>query len=151
MSIRETVVGHVRAVDHLERIASSGRVPNSLALAGPDGVGKRLAAVALFRTLNDLPPGADLAADPDLVDLRAVAAAVGKAAPAQIDAVREVKRRIALATYRPGGWRMVLVDEAETLSEPAANALLKSVEEPPVRTFFALVARSLDRLLPTLR
>lgn len=146
------IVGHARALEALARIARSGRVPAALALAGPEGVGKRTAALALFAALNGR-PAAD-PADADLVDVRALAEALakeGKSASAQIDAVREVKRRLGLATYRDGAWRMVLIDRAEELSEPAANALLKAVEEPPPRTFFALIVENLDRLLPTLR
>lgn len=154
MSLREAVVGHARPLAALEAIGANDRVPNALAFVGPSGVGKRTTALAFFDALNGRParaPGAPTASvDPDLVDVRALAA-TGRPESAQIDAVREVKRLLALAPVRPGGVRMVLIDDAEDLSPPAANALLKSVEEPPERTFFVLIASEAGRLLPTLR
>ena len=48
-------------------------------------------------------------------------------------------------------WRVVIVDEANELNVNAANALLKSLEEPPPRTVFLLIASAPGRLLPTIR
>jgi DNA polymerase-3 subunit delta' len=50
-----------------------------------------------------------------------------------------------------GSRRAVIIDPADDLEKGAANALLKSLEEPPVGTFFLLVAHRLGRLLPTIR
>lgn len=165
MKIRDALIGHAQAATVLDRMVESRRVPAAVALAGPGGTGRRTAARALYAALN----GRDVLNDPDLIDFWAVAEALGRGAPArgrdaatrreaprvvvpaQIDAVRELKRALALDTFHPEGWRMVLVDDAETLSEPAANALLKIIEEPPPRTFFALVVAAPDLLLPTLR
>ena len=49
------------------------------------------------------------------------------------------------------GWRVVIVDQADELNVNAANALLKSLEEPPTRTVFLLVSSAPGRLLPTIR
>ncbi|MBF0230429.1 MAG: DNA polymerase III subunit delta' [Desulfamplus sp.] len=46
--------------------------------------------------------------------------------------------------------RMVMIEEAHTMNQEAANALLKILEEPPERTFFILLARELNELLPTI-
>jgi DNA polymerase-3 subunit delta' len=66
-----------------------------------------------------------------------------------IDAVREISRE---AQYRPfqGKKRFFIVDEAEKMSEPAANAFLKTLEEPPETTHIILVTAFPDRLLPTI-
>ena len=48
-------------------------------------------------------------------------------------------------------WRAVLIDAVDDLEGPAANALLKSLEEPPARTIFLLVSHNPGRLLPTIR
>ena len=50
-----------------------------------------------------------------------------------------------------GGWRVVIIDGAERLNRNAANALLKSLEEPPSRTLFFLTTSLPERLLPTIR
>jgi DNA polymerase-3 subunit delta' len=67
-----------------------------------------------------------------------------------IDEVRTLQRRL---TTRPtlGSRRAVIIDPADDLEKSAANALLKSLEEPPQGTFFLLVTHRLGRLLPTLR
>lgn len=68
----------------------------------------------------------------------------------KIDQVREMQRRL---TTRPtlGSRRAVIFDPSDDLEKNAANALLKSLEEPPVGTFFLLVAHRPARLLPTIR
>lgn len=67
-----------------------------------------------------------------------------------IDEVRTLQRRL---NTRPtlGSRRAVIIDPADDLEKSAANALLKSLEEPPQGTFFVLVTHRLGRLLPTLR
>ena len=50
-----------------------------------------------------------------------------------------------------GGWRAVIVDAADEMNRPSANALLKVLEEPPARTALLLVAHSPAALLPTIR
>src|SRR5258706_15589440 len=68
----------------------------------------------------------------------------------KVDDVREAIERTA---YRPfeGRWRVVIVDEADTLVAPAQNALLKTLEEPPSSSVFILVTARPDVLLPTVR
>lgn len=67
-----------------------------------------------------------------------------------IDQVRDLNRRFALRpTY--SAWRFVIVDAIDDLERAAANALLKSLEEPPAGTIFLLVSHAPGRLLPTIR
>ncbi len=67
-----------------------------------------------------------------------------------VDQVREMQRRL---VTRPtlGSRRAVILDPADVLEKGAANALLKSLEEPPEGTFFLLVVHQPGRLLPTIR
>ena len=67
-----------------------------------------------------------------------------------VDQVRAMQQRF---TTRPtlGSRRAIIIDPADDLEKAAANALLKSLEEPPVGTFFLLIAHRLGRLLPTIR
>jgi DNA polymerase-3 subunit delta' len=67
-----------------------------------------------------------------------------------IDEIRLVQHRL---NTRPtlGSRRVVIIDPADDLEKAASNALLKSLEEPPVGTFFLLVAHRPGRLLPTIR
>ncbi len=50
-----------------------------------------------------------------------------------------------------GGWRVIIVDAADDLNNASANALLKTLEEPPERAVFLMVAHQPQRLLPTIR
>jgi DNA polymerase-3 subunit delta' len=67
-----------------------------------------------------------------------------------IDEVRRIKSFLGL-TAGAGAWRVVIVDSADDLNPNAANALLKSLEEPPERALFVLISSEPSRLLPTIR
>ncbi len=67
----------------------------------------------------------------------------------KIDQVRELASLTAMSTHR-GGCRVIVLAPAESLNLPAANALLKSLEEPPEETVFLLVSDQMDRCLPTI-
>jgi DNA polymerase-3 subunit delta' len=68
----------------------------------------------------------------------------------RVDQVRALGNFANLATHR-GGLRVILIAPAEALNGPAANALLKLLEEPAARTLLLLVTDSIDELLPTIR
>ncbi len=67
-----------------------------------------------------------------------------------IDAVREVTEKLN-EHARLGGAKVVWVTDAALLTDAAANALLKTLEEPPAETWFFLATREPERLLATLR
>src|SRR3546814_5355196 len=67
-----------------------------------------------------------------------------------IDQVRGMIRRLHLSLSL-GHWRVIVVDAVDDLETDGANALLKTLEEPPARTLFLLVSHSPGRLLPTIR
>ena len=54
-------------------------------------------------------------------------------------------------TASEGGWRIVLIDDADTMNRNAQNALLKILEEPPARTLLILIAHRPGALLPTIQ
>jgi DNA polymerase-3 subunit delta' len=55
------------------------------------------------------------------------------------------------STAAEAGWRIVIVDSADEMNASAANALLKLLEEPPVRSLFLVLSHTPGRLLPTIR
>ena len=66
-----------------------------------------------------------------------------------VDAIRQCNRW-AVETSQLGGQRVIMIEHADALGEAAANALLKTLEEPPSGCQFILTAQSLDNLLPTI-
>lgn len=68
----------------------------------------------------------------------------------KIEAVRALSALVEVTTHR-AGMRVVLLAPAEALNAPAANALLKMLEEPPPRTLFVLTSDRIDDVLPTIR
>jgi DNA polymerase-3 subunit delta' len=68
----------------------------------------------------------------------------------KIEAVRAIAALVEVSTHR-AGMRVVLLSPAEALNPPAANALLKMLEEPPPRTLFVLTSDHIDDVLPTIR
>jgi len=73
----------------------------------------------------------------------------GKRRETTVDSIREKIVEPLLSSSFCGGWRLAVVDEADRLNRQAANALLKSLEEPPPRTMFILESDAPDAILPT--
>lgn len=145
------------------------RPAQALLLAGPRGVGKGALALAWAQALlceAPQPDGAacgscpachwfDTGGHPDfrLVTLQEKTGKEGEtrmATAIEVDQAREAVDYVQLSTYR-AGFRVVLVNPADSLNIAAANALLKVLEEPPLNTVFVLVSDQPRRLLPTIR
>jgi len=169
-----SIVGHRSLLELLGRSVERGTLPPSLVFAGPEGVGKRLAAVSLAQALNcerpvDLRPDVRAPVDGaptvgkdacgECAACRRIARGVhadvllvepGDSGSIKIDQIRDAIDRSA---YRPfeGRRRVVIIDEADALVGEAQNALLKTLEEPPPASVFVLIAARPDLLLPTVR
>lgn len=160
------IIGNARAIRYLTAILKTGKIPHGLLFHGPRSVGKRTAAAAFARGLFcvkrprafggcGLCEGCVQVRDegsPDYIVLRPgapilAASEIGKR-EIGIEEAREVRRRLGFAH---SGWRVVLIDGAEFLTEPAANALLKILEEPQEKILFIIIAENLRRVLPTMR
>jgi DNA polymerase-3 subunit delta' len=164
------LAGHLAAAAALEAAARSGRLPHAWIVSGPPGIGKATLGYRFARWLlaggPDRPevPGAPPLhlppTDPVFrrivagshADLRALRpeADGGVKKAIRVDDVRAAIRFLAM-TPAEGAWRFVLVDQAEAMRPEAANALLKTLEEPPPRAVLMLTTAAPDRLLPTIR
>ncbi len=74
---------------------------------------------------------------------------IPRASQIKISSIREVKRDISFVANEQG-WRIVIISEAHLMGEEAANAFLKTLEEPSPRTLLILTSSSRERLLPTI-
>ena len=137
--------------------AARAGMTQSWLFTGPPGAGHTVAARAFAAALVcDLVPGvvgcgdcaschtvlSDTAAD--LRTIRPEGLSLG---------VKEIRATVRDAARAPtaGRWRILVLEDADRLTEAAANALLKALEEPPERTVFLLCAPSVDDVLPTIR
>ncbi|MEC8179953.1 MAG: DNA polymerase III subunit delta' [Pseudomonadota bacterium] len=142
---------------------ASPRMHHARILAGKKGLGKHDFAFAAARELVAIGRDAPVAEnDPDIQllthlpkdDKEAKKAEKGEAFETKrnisIDQIRAMQARL---TTRPtlGAFRAIIIEPADDLERNAANALLKSLEEPPAGTFFLLVTHRPGLLLPTIR
>lgn len=158
------LIGHRRLVDLLGRAVASGSLPPSLILAGPDGVGKRLMALAIAESLNclapidaDDPPRRDACGQ--CVSCRKIAKRIHpdvtlvepeENGSIKIDVIRSVFGQVAYRPYE-ARVRVIVVDQADLTGGDAQNALLKTLEEPPPQNVFILVTSRPAELFETIR
>ena len=160
--------GHAAAERTLLDAYNSGRLPHAWLISGPRGIGKATLAYRFARfVLSQSGQGADglhLAADHPVfrrvasgghADLKVVKRSPdpksGKMrATIAIDDVRGAGKFLHRTTAE-GGWRVVIVDAADEMNPNSAAAILKILEEPPLRALLLLVGHNPGRLLPTIR
>jgi hypothetical protein len=164
VSVWEALPGQARAVAQLRRSIALDRVPHAYLFSGPPGAPLVDTAVTLAMALSCLrAPGEGCDGAPEAM-CEACAKIAGGIHPdvvtlvregaAQIVPIESVRNQvIARIGFPPheGAVRMFIVEEATALAPPAANALLKTLEEPPSRTLFVLCSIAPEQLLPTIR
>jgi len=143
----------------------SGRLHHALLFAGPRGYGKRALAEAFAAAAlctQRAPDGSACGtckschlvaagSHPDLVRVSFELRDDGRPrSELTVDQLRALGQRLALASQF-GGWQIALIDPADAMNASAANALLKTLEEPSASTIIALVADDPSRLPPTIR
>jgi DNA polymerase-3 subunit delta' len=145
----DTVVGQDRAVEQLQRAAT--RPAHAYLVAGPRGAGAVDAARAFAAALV-APDGDERTTDlvrrrlhPDVVEFEPERTVI------TVDQARDEIIPEVWSAPIESGRKVVLLLEAERLQPEAANALLKTFEEPPERTVIVLVSEAPDELLATVR
>ena len=149
----------LRGQDHVVRALRSavrdGHVGHAYLFSGPRGTGKTSTARILAKALNCLAPddgepcgvcascvGIGQGTSMDVIELDA-------ASNNGVDAVRDLISHAALGS--PGQKKVYIVDEVHMLSTAAANALLKTLEEPPPHVTFVLATTDPQKVPPTIR
>lgn len=169
----DRLAGNRNVKELLRRMLESGRVPGALLFVGEEGVGKKLFAIELAKALNcrapngfeacdECPscirisrfnfPQSDKAEDWDQLirtDHADVAMVLAPKRVLKVDQMRAIERE---ANYRPfeGKARVFLIDDAEKLNDASANAILKTLEEPPPSSHIILITSRPAMLLPTI-
>lgn len=168
------LVGNDHVKQTLRHLIAKGRVPNSLILAGNEGIGKRQFAIELCRSIICTEPTDGESCEVCSACRRAAAFTlpksddkdghkrisfsdhpdVGMVIPYNRNIVVEAIRHLeSEANFRPyeASARFFIIDNADRMNDAAANALLKTLEEPPVGSHIFLVTSRADSLLPTIR
>jgi len=149
----------------LAEAIGSGRIHHALLFASPRGYGKRALAGAFATSLLCQQRKADGSAcgtcrscllvaagsHPDLARVTFEIRDDGRPrTELTVDQLRALGARLSLASQF-GGWQIALIDPADAMNPNAANALLKTLEEPSTNTVIALIADDPSRLPPTIR
>jgi DNA polymerase-3 subunit delta' len=170
-----TLIGNDQVKESLRRLLVSGRVPASLLFTGEEGIGKKLFALELAKALNcrnrkgvegcdecssckrisrsTFPPFGKDEDDKERL-IWSEHADVAMARPyrniIRVKVMRELERE---ANFRPfeGSARVFIVEDADTMNDQAANALLKTLEEPPPTSHLILTTVNPTALLATIR
>ncbi|OQW53411.1 MAG: hypothetical protein A4S09_07365 [Proteobacteria bacterium SG_bin7] len=151
--IANGIVGHESPISRLRKLLDADKLPTAMLFVGPEGIGKKIVAkfVAQYyvcenqnacgkcgkcvRILNEQSEDVFfLKPDGDFL---------------KIEVVREALQFLSLKALARG--KFVIIDNADAMTMQAANALLKSLEEPPANTFFILISANPLRLLATIR
>jgi len=171
-----TLIGNDEVKESLRRVLTGGRVPGSMLFTGEQGIGKKLFALELAKALNcrnrngveacdecssckrisrsTFPPFSD---DDDNRErlIWSEHADLAMVRPfKQIIRVKNLMRELEReANFRPfeGAARIFIVEDADTMNDHAANALLKTLEEPPPTTHIVLTTSNPTALLATIR
>jgi DNA polymerase III subunit delta' len=172
---RQTSVlfGHSAGEATLLDAYRGGRIPHAWLIGGAQGIGKATLAYRFARFVLDHPdPSAA-----DVQDARTLAVDESRSAARHIAAgshggllvlertlndrgvmrtqiaVDDARKTVSFfgSTAAEGGWRVCIVDTVDELNDHSANALLKVVEEPPLRSLFLLLSNAPARVLPTIQ
>ena len=153
------IIGHEWAVNLLSKQIARGRIHHAYLITGPSGVGRRTLALRIAQALNCTQPPRKgnpclkchtctqifQMAFPDL----AIIQAEQRAGTIKVDQVRQIQRSLVLAPYS-ANYRVAIFLRFEETSKSAANALLKTLEEPAAQVVLILTAESAQLLPPTI-
>jgi len=149
------IIGHEHNIKVLLRSIERGRLHHAHIFSGPEGVGKRLTAVSLAKALNCREMVADFCGhcvsckkidDGNHPDVKIV---VPDGQFIKIDQIRDLQHDLQFRPFE-GKKRVFIIDSADKMGLPAANSLLKTLEEPPRDSILILVTANLHSLLPAL-
>ncbi len=151
--------GHEALIRSFEQAIRRGRLGHAFLFVGPEGIGKKRFALELAKTLLCVAnAGRFEACDrcPDCLQIEAgthpdfqLLALPEQKQEFPVELMHEAIRHLALKPAR-GRHRACIVDDADQFNDEAANAFLKTLEEPPPASLLILIGTSADRQLPTI-
>lgn len=153
----DSFLGNARIAEILRRAVSQDRLPHAMIFAGPSGVGKRTLAILLAQVVNCLEGRGNTICGkcsncvkirsgihPDVREIHPEGAFI------KIEQIRNLTNEVAYQPFE-ARYRICILDAADQMQLPAANSLLKTLEEPPSRTIIILITTNPYMLLETIR
>ena len=137
----DEVLGQDHVTNILRRALEQGKIAHAYLLTGPRGVGKTSVARILAHEINQLPYDEE-ASHLDIIEIDA-------ASNNGVDDIRALREKAQVAPVSAPK-KIYIIDEVHMLSKPAFNALLKTLEEPPVHVVFILATTDADKLPATI-
>lgn len=162
MALRN-VVGQDKAVNILLKTVQRGRISSSYLFAGESGIGKKFTAINLAKTLNCLTlakgeNGDVVDACDECPSCRKIDAGIHpdfllispEGGQIRVEEIRSINDALSFKAFE-GRYKVVIVDDADTMNQYAANAFLKTLEEPPESSLITLISSNPYRLPDTIR
>jgi DNA polymerase-3 subunit delta' len=150
------MIGHEWAVELLASRLASDRAGHAYLFTGPSQIGKSTLALRFAQAMNCTDPGGDVPCGKcracDLIgrgihpDVQVVSA---EGRSIKIEAIRELQQSLALCPYE-AHFRVAILPDMQLATDHAADALLKTLEEPPASTRLLLTSDVSESLLPTI-
>ncbi len=140
------ILGQVAAKDYLQKAIAENRLPNTLLFTGPDGVGKKKTALALAAFLMKVPLARLEAGNHSDLHVLMPEGKVG------LHAIETIRKAIDVSHEAPfeAPVKVFIIDLAERMQPAAANALLKTLEEPVLDGYWILISSKPKEILPTI-
>lgn len=175
------ILGQEKAVNYLQKLVREERVPGALLFCGPEGIGKRKAALEFAKALNCEDyfsrqngeacgtcascVAIEKGTHPDVTvvdflyqarlnlkenaDEEDLEKELAKQQHLSVDTIRTVTAKAQQKAVGPG-WKVLIIDQAQSMQGAAANALLKFIEEPPAKTVWILITSKRAAMLGTI-
>jgi len=154
MPLKKAIIGNERVAEMLEKSYNSDKLSHAYLFEGPDHIGKKTLALAFCKLLLQngstreygANSGNNVEKNPDLIILR----------PDEdkkqivIEQIRDLQKSLSLFPYS-SKYKIAIIEQADKMSKSAANAILKTLEEPSKTTILMLLTSSPNNLLDTIK
>lgn len=144
----DEVVGQEHVTGALKSAIAANKAGHAFLFSGPRGVGKTTCARILAREINKAAPQAEGLMEFDGTNLDIIE--IDGASNRGIDEARAIREN-AMFLPMSGGYKFYIIDEVHMLTEPAFNALLKTLEEPPAHVKFIFATTDPEKVPTTIR
>ena len=145
MSLKDTIIGNERVAEMLEKSYKAEKLSHAYLFEGPEHIGKRTLALAFCQLLLDNNKK-NILENPDLM----VLSPSDSDKQITIGKIRELEKVLGLYPYC-SRYKIAIIEQAEKMNKAAANALLKTLEEPSGTTILLLLSSDSKNMLDTIK